>query len=385
MKVRIFLPLIFAALFLISCSEESLTLNSSNNSNNPTLTTNDNEVFEELDNLSSEVKTSNLPARRGFEMIEFKGKYWFMGGEDPKITRNTIYYNDIWNSTDGENWTKISDNSPWQERADFNLFTFNNKLWIVGGFNKHNSQTDWLNDVWNSDDGVTWNQVTNRGPWQNREGMSVNVHNNKLYLIGGHSTTNWHIYQDIWESADGKNWQQVGSISDNLLGVNQAREGIYQHNIIKLKDEYYLFAGQIASIFTALTRVLKSKDMVNWEVVNDDVPWKKFKYSGFQNLRPFVYKGNLIMVAYKAIEISGNSPNPLDNIVPPAQFIFNSKDSGVSWQQAYELHNLPAQNTNVKAFIDNPRSLIINGKAFLYGSLRSNYFPTMRYFEIKNN
>ncbi|WP_459212186.1 Kelch repeat-containing protein [Aquimarina rhabdastrellae] len=377
-------------LLFSACSSDDIIVNGATDGIINTDNTN-NEDFEEL-NLSVGLNQSNLPTRKGFEMIEFDGKYWFFGGEEPSITRNSTYYNDIWNSTDGINWNKVVDNAAWQERSNFNLLEFDNKLWIVGGENENNG-ADVLNDVWNSTDGVTWNQVTQHGPWETRYAMSVNVHDNKLYLIGGHTLTTWHLYQDIWESSNGVDWVKVGSITDELLGTEQTRQGINEHHIIKFKDEYFLFAGQLATIFTPLTRVLKSRDMINWEVVTENTPWaawKEFGYNHFSNLRPFVYKGNLIMVVERGIEISGNSPNPLDNIIPGAQFVFNSTDGGVTWEEAFELEKIPSATGTgnplaVDSYMTNPRSLLINGEVFLYGSLTSGFLPTMRYFKLTNN
>ena len=361
---------------LLSCNDD--TIISNENTNNEEEVVIDNEVFEEL-NLSNELKSTNLPPRIGFEIIEFKGEFWFMGGEDAFLKSDNTFHNDIWKSSDGKNWQKVVDNAPWEVRTDFNLLEFDNKLWIIGG-------KEWLNDVWSSEDGINWTQVLDHGPWQTRESMSVNVHNNKMYLIGGHSTTNWHLYQDIWESSNGKDWTLVGNISDSLLGTESSRQGINEHTVIKLKDEYFLIAGQLASIFTGHKRVLKSKDMINWEVANMDTPWKGFKYNGFGNLRPFVFKGNLVLVIERAIELI--STFPLEAI-PGKHFIFSSAD-GITWDEEIELEKLPGNGNALDLFMNNPRVLIINGKANLYGSFQASFVnpnldSQVHIFELSNN
>ena len=100
--------------------------------------------------------TVNLPARDGFEMIKFKGQYWFMGGKEPRLGGKN-HFNDIWNSTDGENWEKVVETANWLKRRNFNLFEFDEKLWIAGGEN-HNIE-GYLNDIWCSSDGINWTQV----------------------------------------------------------------------------------------------------------------------------------------------------------------------------------------------------------------------------------
>ncbi len=307
-------------------------------------------------NLTAEVTKTNLPTRWGFEMIEFKGEYWFMGGAFDQLGKRTASFNDIWKSTDGKQWTRVVEHAAWGGRKNFNLFIFENKLWIVGG-EDNDFKRPWLNDVWNSEDGITWQQVTSHGPWQKRQLMSVSVHKNKMYLIGGHTLTNWHLYQDVWESTDGVNWKEVSVISDQLLGLTDLRGGIQQHSVVKLNETYYLFGGQISSDFSAFTRVLKSKDMITWEEASITPPWKDFKVLSLNNLRPLEYKGNLIFIAAKELVKSSLQ-------VP----IVYSSQNGEDWNEEIQL---PASYivSNLKPiFMDKPRSLIVEDKIYLYGS-----------------
>lgn len=367
MNRTILLILFISVNLFFGCSDDTVVQGTVTSSPISTVT-DSNHQFTPLNNLSSTFLNSNLPARNGFEMISFKGKHWFMGGMKPFLGANKKYYNDIWNSTDGINWTKVVTNAPWLERADFNLFTFNNKLWIIGGENVKNST--YLNDVWSSIDGINWVKVTDHGPWATRKQMSVNVHNNKLYLIGGHSTTNWHLYQDIWESSNGKDWKQVGTINDTLLGTQQSRQGINEHTIIRLKDTYYLIAGNLASIFTAHIRVLKSKNMIDWEIAIENTLWKDISYIYFGNLRPFVFKGNLIFLLYTGpIKIS-NTGNIQNDYKPAEHRMYVSKD-GTNWNEKLKLNKLPIQNSLTPRYMRKPRSLVINGEMYLYGSYQA--------------
>ncbi|KAB1160807.1 hypothetical protein F7018_02725 [Tenacibaculum aiptasiae] len=361
MNSKIIFPLLLCVSLLIGCSEDTIVKNNTSASVNT--------PYVNL-NLSSTLISSTLPARNGAEIITFKGEYWFMGGEEPFLRSNNTYFNDIWKSNDGVNWTKVIDNAPWQGRSDFNLLTFNNKLWIIGGKNNNNDITEWLNDIWQSDDGINWTQVAKHGPWETRESMSVSVHNNKMYLIGGHSLTNWHLYQDIWESSNGKNWTKVGSISDALLGTESSRQGIQEHTIIKLNNEYYLIAGQLASIFTAHTRVLKSKDMINWSVATINTPWKNYKYNNLGDLRPFIYKGNLVVVVNTGLIKIANTGDVKKDYLPAKQLIYSSKD-GVNWEEKAELDKLPNVNGQLSLHMLKPRVLHVNNEIYLYGSYRA--------------
>lgn len=305
-------------------------------------------------NLQTTIVGTNLPARNDVEMIEFNGSYWFMGGKVPKLGDNT-FFNDVWNSTDGENWVQITDNAPWSKRGNFNLFIFQNKLWLIGGID--NLQT--LNDVWNTTDGITWQKVTDHGPWQTRSSMAVRVHDNKLYLIGGHTTTNWVLYQDIWESQDGVNWTNVGEISDDLLGTTYSSQGIQEHSIVKLEDEYFIIAGQLASSFEPLTSVLKSSDMIHWELVTRNVPWKAYANLNVSNLRPFIFKGRMMII------VNSRTNGELKSIL-------YSSINGADWEEENELPSFISDpGYSFLGFLNKPRSLEINGQIYLYGSYQS--------------
>jgi hypothetical protein len=45
------------------------------------------------------------------------------------------YVNDIWTSDDGANWTRVVEHAEWPARAGHSLEVFQNKLWLIGGVN----------------------------------------------------------------------------------------------------------------------------------------------------------------------------------------------------------------------------------------------------------
>lgn len=278
-------------------------------------------------------KTTNLPPRLGFKMIDFKGEYWFMGGTETKEARARepqIYHNDIWKSSDGETWVKVVDNAPWSKRSYFNLFQFDNKLWLIGGLDVSTKDPELpltrLNDVWNSADGINWTKVTNQGNWQARALPFATAQDEKMYLIGGHTNTAWTLYQDIWESTNGVQWSSVGSINDNTLGASDTRNGIWKQSVVKLGDEYFMFGGSLSSSFLGFTSVLKSVDMLNWSVVTRNTPWKNEHYQSIEYLDPFVWK-NKMYVVVKTKEYSEGTIK---------QIVFSSTD-GATWSEELEL------------------------------------------------
>lgn len=45
---------------------------------------------------------------------------------------------------------------------------------------------DYVNDVWSSKDGINWNLVTEHAGWTKRDALGAVVHNDKIYVMGGH-------------------------------------------------------------------------------------------------------------------------------------------------------------------------------------------------------
>ena len=76
----------------------------------------------------------------------------------------------------------------------------NNRLWLVGGFDGGARQ----NDVWWSQDGKDWTEVTGSADFSPRNAHRVVAHNDKLWVIGGWDGT---LKNDVWQSEDGENWR----------------------------------------------------------------------------------------------------------------------------------------------------------------------------------
>ena len=105
----------------------------------------------------------------------FKDKIWVMGGlgGQPKQTEYWAmpHFSDVWSSTDGTTWELITETAPWGERRSLPIIVFQNKLWLMGGWD--NKSWTYPEDVWNTEDGIIWNQVASKVPWQGREGPTI--------------------------------------------------------------------------------------------------------------------------------------------------------------------------------------------------------------------
>jgi hypothetical protein len=147
-----------------------------------------------------ETKLPWLP-RKLQTIVEFKGKLWVFGGSDkPDYDDKTnVILNDIWNSDDGMTWTNVADKAPWSPRESPQAVVFKNELWLMGGIGHA--------DIWRTSDGKNWTKVTEKAPWQNRSDFGLHVYENILFLFGGRGGNPVQDFNDVWYSFNGTDWR----------------------------------------------------------------------------------------------------------------------------------------------------------------------------------
>ena len=142
--------------------------------------------------------------REGADSVVFNDNLWIIGGR-----RDTdYYYNDVWKSPDGIQWIPATLSAPWKSRYDHQCVVFNDKIWLLGGGGLSSHQ-EFYNDVWHSSDGVNWTQETAEAPWPERLGHAAVVHDGKIWIMGGRN--NDGQIMDVWSSVNGSDWVQVTS------------------------------------------------------------------------------------------------------------------------------------------------------------------------------
>ncbi len=60
--------------------------------------------------------------------------------------------------------------------------------------------TEGLATVWSSSDGLNWSQVTNAAPWGGRYALQVVPFNNQMWLMGGYAPHTYPCVNDVWFS-----------------------------------------------------------------------------------------------------------------------------------------------------------------------------------------
>jgi hypothetical protein len=122
--------------------------------------------------------------------VVFQDQIWILGGGtyDTPTTPTRKFYNDVWSSPDGVRWKRHVESAPWAARQYHEVAVFDNRMWVLEGYSKHN-----LNDVWCSADGVHWHELPDT-PWKPRHAASVFVHDNALWMVAGNN-----MESDVWK------------------------------------------------------------------------------------------------------------------------------------------------------------------------------------------
>lgn len=120
-------------------------------------------------------------------------------------------------------WTELSKKADWPNRLDHSSVWYNNRLWLMGGYNPGISSGDtYLEDVWSSEDGESWELVNESAPWLGRRGHASVVFDDgsgeAIYIIGGFVVNEENGYReyrnDVWRSTNGADWTQIKERSE---------------------------------------------------------------------------------------------------------------------------------------------------------------------------
>ena len=124
--------------------------------------------------------------------VVLKDRLWVLGGGtyDTPQNRSRNYYNDVWSTADGETWTKHIDAAPRMARQYHDVGVFDGRMWVMEGYNEYGGNR---NDVWYSQDGVNWYEVP-KTPWKARHAAGIYTYDNGIWMVGGNN-----MEPDAWK------------------------------------------------------------------------------------------------------------------------------------------------------------------------------------------
>ncbi|HTS18603.1 MAG TPA: putative Ig domain-containing protein [Verrucomicrobiae bacterium] len=216
-----------------------------------------NDVWSSSDGTNWTKATPAAPwhARSYQAAVVFNGRMWVLGG-GPGTGEEGNYYNDVWSSSDGTNWTQATSAAPWSGRSAFGSVVFNNQMWVLGGTG---NSASYLHDVWSSSNGTNWTQVTLSAPWSARYRLAAVVFNNRMWVLGG---GNGSYLNDVWSTPDGTNWTEATPVA--------AWGGRTQLGVDAINNRIWVLGGFNGS---HLNDVWSSSDGTNWTEATPPAPW----------------------------------------------------------------------------------------------------------------
>ena len=192
-------------------------------------------------------ETSELPARVFYGSVVFNNKIWLMGGYDGKK-----FYNDVWNSSDGVHWKRIAEETAWSPRIARTAVVFKNRIWIIGGGLIDGMPSDGRagTEVWSSADGINWTKETDKMAriW----GASPIVFDGQLWLVGANRDGSFS--RSALVTDDGVTWREEsapwtprGAVAtwefDNKLYLTGGKYSVTENGEIKFiysNDVWYM-------------------------------------------------------------------------------------------------------------------------------------------------
>ena len=152
-------------------------------------------------------------ARDGAGALVFHDKMWLLGGWNPgdKVHFPLICNSEVWSSADGASWTLENPQAPWEGRHTAGYVVHNGQMWIVGG---DCNQGHYQNDVWSSADGIHWDLANDHVPWAPRVLHYTLAFDGRIWVMGGQTIPNFAdadevFHNDVWSSEDGISWTRV--------------------------------------------------------------------------------------------------------------------------------------------------------------------------------
>ena len=252
--------------------------------------------------------TATWPARAYFQAVTLDDEIFVLGGQDfglevnpfcalleqgiapppglgidpdapcPEFLPTSTFFNDVWASSDGVDWEQRTAAAPWAGRAGLSAAVLDGRLLVFGGSQNDDSsiigpngpERRYFNDVWASDDGTEWEELTAAAPWAPRAGASTLVRDGELWLFGGEDgftcsplpDCDAPYFNDVWKTADGVTWTQVTGAADW-----SPRPG---HQCELLADEFVCFGG--FGLVENPNDLWRSADGIDWTEL-DATPW----------------------------------------------------------------------------------------------------------------
>lgn len=204
---------------------------------------------------STNTNETLLLNRYGSKVVSFNNKLYLIGGRI-----DSTYLNDVWQSDDGTQWTQITSSAAFSPRMKPSVLVKDSKLWLIGGEVDLTSSTPYLNDVWSSVDGITWVKQSEQAASSGLTGASANTFKGFLAISGG-IEFGGRFRDQLWLSSNGILWWDQG-VSCCAWGYRA------DHQTVVYNNQLWLIGGRTIDNFVSSYKndVWVSDDAINWSL-----------------------------------------------------------------------------------------------------------------------
>lgn len=153
--------------------------------------------------------TAEFGPREGHATVVYDNKIWVIGG-----TESSEQKNDVWFSEDGFDWELAAESTQFAPRTGHTTVVFDDQMVLMGGTSVTNFSANFNNEIYTSTDGINWEQITTSNIFSVRADHTSEVFDNKIWVIGGwqavvnQMTTEQETttFADAWYSENGSDW-----------------------------------------------------------------------------------------------------------------------------------------------------------------------------------
>lgn len=268
--------------------------------------------------------------RANHTSIAFDNKLWVVSGYE-----GHYYETDVWYSSNGASWSAATTSTPFYGRSGHATVVFDNKMWVIGGYiGGENS-----NDIWYSDDGINWIRATDP-PFSKRVNHTAAVYDNKIWVIGGHgnSAVGGEL-NDVWYTTDGISWVEA------TAGASfEPRAG---HTTVVHDDKLWVIGGRKSGTGSngLMNDVWFSSDGVYWSTASPSAAFSKR-----QEHTTVVYDNKIWVIGGKSATATEND-------------IWSSPDGNI-WSRATSSAPFSTRQSHT--------SVVFNSKIWIIGGQQSN-------------
>lgn len=203
--------------------------------------------------------SSSFSPREDFATVVYDDCIWVMGGYDRSARgSDDSYREDVYKSSDGEHWDLVTADAPWKGRRALAATVFEDHIYISGGFSVdgETGERAYANDLWRTQDGIAWEEVTSEGPWTARMNHAMLSTDTALYIFGGfcQDGSGPRYFDDMWKLGTGETeWTELTDV-DEGTSVPYGARAAFAYG--KAGDYFYLQGGAFAGMTQASAGVV---------------------------------------------------------------------------------------------------------------------------------